>query len=61
MSYGTCKECGCTDDNACYHPDFGPCFWIDETHELCSHCVEFPDDPAVERPFDFNESYDEQS
>jgi hypothetical protein len=21
MSYGTCKYCGCTDNNACNHPD----------------------------------------
>jgi len=50
MSYGTCKICGCTDDNACIHPDFGACWWVDNTHELCSHCVELPDDPDVIRP-----------
>lgn len=53
MSYGICKICGCTDDTACYHPDFGPCWWVDETHELCSHCVELKDDPSVERNADF--------
>lgn len=52
MSYGTCKICGCTDTNACVHPDFGACFWLDDAHELCSHCVELPNDPAVERPND---------
>ena len=47
MAYGTCKICGCTDKRACVHPDFGACWWIDDTHELCSHCVELPDDPLV--------------
>ena len=54
MAYGICKNCGCTDQTACYHPEFGPCWWIDETHELCSHCVELKDDPAVERHTDFD-------
>lgn len=51
MSYGTCKNCGCTDDNACMHPDHGPCYWIDEEHEMCSHCYveEIANDPATER------------
>ncbi len=53
MSYGTCKICGCTEDAACYHPEFGLCFWIDETHELCSHCVELKDDLDVIRKADF--------
>jgi len=52
MSYGKCKICGCTDNNACVHPDFGSCWWMDDSHELCSHCVELPDDSAVERPSD---------
>lgn len=52
MSYGTCKQCGCTDNNACVHPDFGSCWWMNEIHNLCSHCVELADDPTVERPKD---------
>lgn len=52
--YGTCKICGCTDDDACVHPDFGECFWLDDNHEVCSHCIELPGDPAVERPNDKN-------
>lgn len=47
MAYGICKICGCTDESACCHPDFGECWWIDETHELCSHCVELKDDPRT--------------
>lgn len=42
--YGTCKKCGCTDKKACVHPDFGNCWWVDHTHELCSHCdANFPE------------------
>lgn len=50
MPYGICKVCGCTDDNPCYHPEHGFCWWVDDTHELCSHCAdksiaEDPDNP----------------
>lgn len=35
----TCRECGCTDNNACVTED-GPCYWINETRrDLCSSCV----------------------
>ena len=47
---GICKQCGCTETNACYHPDFGACFWLNEEKDLCSHCVELKDDPDVVRP-----------
>ena len=40
MPYGICKVCGCTDDNPCYHPEHGFCWWVDDTHELCSHCAD---------------------
>jgi len=60
MSYGTCKICGCTDDNPCVHPDFGSCFWVDKTHELCSHCIELPGNPVVKRLSDFNKSNDKE-
>lgn len=36
--YGVCKICGCTDTHACHSPIFGNCWWVDDTHELCSHC-----------------------
>jgi len=36
--YGVCKVCGCVDNNACNHPEHGNCFWIDDDHDLCSHC-----------------------
>lgn len=32
---GTCRECGCTEDNAC--PD--GCAWADKTETLCTSCV----------------------
>lgn len=47
MAYGICRICGCSDERACYHPDFGECWWIDETHELCSHCVELKDNSII--------------
>jgi hypothetical protein len=47
---GTCRECGCTENNACTHPDWGSCWWLDEKETLCSHCLELKDDPAVTRP-----------
>lgn len=36
---GTCAVCGCTEYNACNHPDIGPCWWIDKNRILCSHCA----------------------
>lgn len=54
MPYGICKICGCTDTNACVHPDFGACWWVDDDHELCSHCVELPEDPEIEKTADLN-------
>ncbi len=34
-------------DDPCFHPDWGMCWWVDDTHELCSHCAdpEIADDP----------------
>jgi len=33
-----CLQCGCSEKDACIHPDFGPCWWVEEY--LCSHCTE---------------------
>ncbi|KAF0200606.1 MAG: hypothetical protein FD170_3355 [Bacteroidetes bacterium] len=35
----------------CIHPDHGACWWVDDEHELCSHCSieEIATDPATER------------
>ncbi len=47
---GTCKICGCTEENPCFHPDYGPCWWTDDEEEICSHCSvdEIKNDPATE-------------
>lgn len=40
---GVCRECGCTDDNACVlgdDDDAYPCHWVED--DLCSGCA--PDD-----------------
>lgn len=37
--YGVCKICGCTDNDPCFNEDYGTCWWVDGSHELCSHCA----------------------
>ena len=32
-----CRVCGCTWNHAC-HDDRGVCWWINQSHNLCSHC-----------------------
>ncbi len=47
--YGVCKICGCKENDPCFHPDWGMCWWVDDSHELCSHCAdpEIYNDPAT--------------
>ncbi len=47
-----CKVCGCTWDNACYHPEHGSCWWVDDSQTLCSHCNidEIKNDPQTVHP-----------
>lgn len=33
-----CLSCGCTGEDACIHPDFGSCWWVEPY--LCSHCTD---------------------
>ena len=33
----TCRECGCTDSQACMDDDGDSCFWVEE--DLCSSCA----------------------
>jgi hypothetical protein len=33
-----CRQCGCTEANACYRPDKGTCWWAEA--DLCSHCAQ---------------------
>lgn len=40
---GVCRVCGCTDNDPCFHPDYGNCWWHDEERILCSHCA----DPVI--------------
>ena len=37
---GICKVCGCTDDDPCWNPVNGTCWWADEEQTLCSHCAD---------------------
>lgn len=41
---GVCRICGCTENNPCYHPEYGFCSWIDEEETLCSHCAHLETD-----------------
>ena len=34
---GVCRVCGCTASNACWHPSYGSCCWVEP--DLCSHCA----------------------
>ena len=36
MPSGVCRECGCTDQQACLDDEFGACWWVEP--DLCSHC-----------------------
>lgn len=38
VNKGTCKKCGCTNDNACI-TESGPCWWADESETMCSECM----------------------
>jgi hypothetical protein len=40
LPFSTCKICGCTDNNACIHPEKENCHWVDADHTLCSHCLD---------------------
>ncbi|MEG3246308.1 hypothetical protein [Streptococcus suis] len=33
-----CVTCGCTWDKPCYAYHVGPCWWVDDTETICSHC-----------------------
>ena len=50
MPYGVCKIYGCTDKDPCHNPEHGMCWWVDDTHELCSHCAdpEIANSPATQ-------------
>lgn len=37
---GVCRYCGCTDNDPCYNPAYGNCWWTNSDHTICSHCVD---------------------
>ncbi len=39
--FGTCRICGCRDDQVCELENGDCCFWLDRDHTLCSNpqCV----------------------
>lgn len=44
MTAGTCRVCGCTDDDCrqCIEKTGEPCYWVDpSTRDLCSACDDF--------------------
>ena len=49
---GICKECGCSENNACLNHNVGNCYWVDESETLCSHCSNptIKNDPITCRP-----------
>jgi activating signal cointegrator 1 len=34
-----CLKCGCTEENACDSKEFGPCWWVNDETDICSHCL----------------------
>jgi hypothetical protein len=52
IEHGVCRECGCTQFDPCSHPDYGACWWEDESETLCTHCASelTRNDPATKRP-----------
>lgn len=60
MKYGVCNVCGCTDDNPCYNPNVGHCWWADESHTICSHCADkaIADDPETKHCINSNSDDD---
>lgn len=47
LKVGVCRICGCTEDDPCYNPIHGYCWWADSTRTICSHCADssIADDP----------------
>lgn len=55
--FQTCRECGCTEMDACHDPAIGPCSWVEPG--LCSHCVPVGDYLAVLRYMAIEEAEEE--
>lgn len=39
-TFKQCKKCGCSNLDPCISKAFGPCWWMNEGEDLCSHCIE---------------------
>ena len=61
MARGICKVCGCTDKDPCFNPLHGNCWWVDDTHELCSHCAdpEIANDPETRHCINTTDHYNQ--
>lgn len=61
MARGICKVCGCTDNDPCFNPLHGNCWWVDGTHELCSHCAdpEIANDPETRHCINTTDHYNQ--
>ena len=35
---GVCRICGCTQENPCYHPEHGLCWWVEDDPRV-QHCI----------------------
>ena len=49
---GVCRQCGCTQHNACTNPEHGNCWWADDSETICSHCADpkIAGDPRTTHP-----------
>lgn len=61
MARGICKVCGCADNDPCFNPLHGNCWWVDDTHELCSHCAdpEIANDPKTKHCINTTDTYNQ--
>lgn len=48
LEKGVCRSCGCVWNNACWDPELGTCWWVDDSETLCSHCDETEYEPYSE-------------
>lgn len=44
-----CRKCGCTPSNPCQDAVRGPCYWVTNACDLCSHCA-MKSNPPAPRP-----------
>jgi len=59
QAFGVCRECGCTEFDACDDEERGPCSW--EGDDLCSACAEKLGELPGRPPWPDDELTEEQS